>query len=485
VLLVSLALLVQAAQRAHIDRWDFLGPFQCGKTEIDGSPVDITKVAVGDRAKYFSELSNNGKVGWSTVGKGEAQIRVAPQIDWNKIVQGVNSLEVYKFQGWAVSSVVVEESGNFVLSCTGVHTIQFDDDMFIHGDIYSTSQIYQPLSLSRGTHTMRIRVMAKGEVVFQCKLKPTQSFNSLLKIYPPKFAPDLLDGRQLGSWLQVGVTNLDTSPLHDLRFTVPDGSAKLVDSGESDNGKNGSLAPGQTRMYRLQFLVEAVGEKGEKEQCLRFPLMVQAAKGGKGGEEEDARLHAQTAVVLRCRHSAQSFVFSFVDHDGSVAVAAAIKPQQPCASGGGCPVVLTLSGVGATPMSQADSYKYVPKTKKKKKKQKKKGNKKQQQGEDEWRFGLDTAWILAPERAGAHNWEGVGHLSALAALAALNTLGPVSGHPSMAGYDADVQRVLYAGHSRGGHGAMLLATHQPERCIGLQMAAGWINREDYGDANGK
>ena len=35
-------------------------------------------------------------------------------------------------------------------------------------------------------------------------------------------------------------------------------------------------------------------------------------------------------------------------------------------------------------------------------------------GKDKWQFGVRGAWLLAPTRFGAHNWESTGMLSALA-----------------------------------------------------------------------
>ena len=35
----------------------------------------------------------------------------------------------------------------------------------------------------------------------------------------------------------------------------------------------------------------------------------------------------------------------------------------------------------------------------------------------------------------------------------------------------------------GGHGALNLASHFPDRAIGLISLAGWIKKEDYGDSN--
>ena len=37
-------------------------------------------------------------------------------------------------------------------------------------------------------------------------------------------------------------------------------------------------------------------------------------------------------------------------------------------------------------------------------------------------FGVEGAWVLAPSRAGAHNWEGTGYHAALASVDALAVL---------------------------------------------------------------
>ena len=54
------------------------------------------------------------------------------------------------------------------------------------------------------------------------------------------------------------------------------------------------------------------------------------------------------------------------------------------------------------PMNMADSFKY-----------------KDAPHDPDYIFGLPTAWVLAPERDGAHNFEGTGHHTAMSALLAL------------------------------------------------------------------
>ena len=111
-----------------------------------------------------------------------------------------------------------------------------------------------------------------------------------------------------------------------------------------------------------------------------------------------------TARFFAASTRAQSFVFTFPDHDGSVAAAAAILPRAAAASatdlessgadssdqkkhcgtgGAGCryPVLLALSGVGVKVRSQADSHKF-----------------KTSPSDRSYSFGFPDAWILSPQR---------------------------------------------------------------------------------------
>jgi len=105
---------------------------------------------------------------------------------------------------------------------------------------------------------------------------------------------------------------------------------------------------------------------------------------------------------VRCRHAAQSFLFTFLDKEGSVSSAAAIAPFEAkhCPQAG-CGLVLSLSGVGVNPQNQADAHKYM--------------------ADGKWIFGFDKAWLVTPERDGAHNWENYGMGAVWAAIEALIT----------------------------------------------------------------
>jgi len=171
----------------------------------------------------------------------------------------------------------------------------------------------------------------------------------------------------------------------------------------------------------LQSLTTHTTNINLEEKCVRFQLVVRGFFGKKTPSGNglsvvvlERQLNNPIELYLRCRRNDQSFLFSYPDHDGSISFAAAIRPWKPCLpkeaimgsarvetlregeEGGdeaivtkeGCPVLVTLSGVGVKPQNQADSYKY----------QRRAANAKKPAENAKWKFGFENMWILAPER---------------------------------------------------------------------------------------
>ena len=157
----------------------------------------------------------------------------------------------------------------------------------------------------------------------------------------------------------------------------------------------------------------------------------------------------------------ESFLFSFEDHDGSISIAAAVPPTRSrnvsstkeCAHDNSssrlCPVVLSLHGTGVDVQMQADSYPTNLR----------RGGK---------RCATIYVWS-AKCMARSRNERRSPQLGIYWASYCIESPGVSSFYcrknvPSLPG--VDVERVLFAGHSMGGHGSWVQFIHNPDRAIG-------------------
>lgn len=123
----------------------------------------------------------------------------------------------------------------------------------------------------------------------------------------------------------------------------------------------------------------------------------------RGVTEVGHSLVASVDTSFRCRTIDEPFVFTFLDHDGSVSSTGVTAPLGQHMSGiATLPITLSLHGTGVSGQSQAEAYKY------------KTGN------EKHYTFGIADSWLLTPDRHGAHNWEYTGHYTAMSAVAAFS-----------------------------------------------------------------
>ena len=74
--------------------------------------------------------------------------------------------------------------------------------------------------------------------------------------------------------------------------------------------------------------------------------------------------------------------------------------------------------------------------------------------------------------------KGPGRATAFSALRALPEVARQLGGPL-----PDVDRLLCAGHSMGGHGAWLLAIAARDAAIGMVSSASWLREDQYADSN--
>ncbi|XP_071079851.1 uncharacterized protein [Haliotis cracherodii] len=436
-----------------IKDWNFIGPFVIGKMELDGDPIEafggirnVSKYRFRKESKLFSELVPEGEVNWMSYHQKskDQMLKVTPKVNWNDLVSSLGSMGITEWQGWIVGDFAVNvDHLNFIVQCMGVSSVYVDGMLYV-GDLYHRSKFSFGVGLSRGIHSVHIRLRAKVSATFNCVLT-TMSKN--FEVLAPTFLPDLYDGNIFGRYISIPVANYHpTRWVKNFRLMVTDQSeGEMLEMKPLKNEL--AVAPGQIRPFHVKII-----NKSPKILSACRDIEVEIAISTSEGEEN-------FPLNIRCRKAGESFLFTFLDHDGSIQHGAAVQPIRSC-SGQLCPIVLSLHGTTVPPQNQADSYKKMV--------------------DKEFEFGVEHAWLVAPTRHGAHNWEGPGALTAMSAMFALTDIVRDS---AWIEDKADPDHVIFAGHSMGGHGAWHLATHFPDRALALVSLAGWIKKEEYGDSN--
>jgi len=181
--------------------------------------------------------------------------------------------------------------------------------------------------------------------------------------------------------------------------------------------------------------------------------------------------------------------------------------------GGGTPLLVSLHGTGVSGASQADAYKRGRRAFTAARARRLAAAAGAGAGGSAvaaaaaasgggFEFGVEGWLVVAPDRQGAHNWEGphgqgtvaaaVGAAAALvrslrdqarAAAAGATDCAAGAGRDWACAEDADAARVTWAGHSMGGHGAWLALARGPGRAVCSWPAAAWLSKETYSDAN--
>jgi len=301
---------------------------------------------------FFSEIAEGGFVGWTRLkadsGTGAVRLQFPlgekARVDFGRNVQALNRITALEMQGWMVADFNVSRSGRYLLRCSPAHHVEVDDDLrLLHGDVYSRGFAWSAMTLGPGRHTIYIRVRAKGSAALGCTIRaasdPIEVFQTNMH------SPDIVASSLVGSppMLAMHVLNTGTTwrrlSLRVARSQLPPVAHKSWAKGRSaprvtDTAKSFTwLAPGQSLIMTAELAL--VFGDGDVQQtwaelapgdgdCMMVWVHVVEAQGGEGKEaglEEIASAEIKTG--LRCRQAQQSFVFTFRDHDGSPAHAAA------------------------------------------------------------------------------------------------------------------------------------------------------------------
>eukprot|EP00742_Colponemidia_sp_Colp-10_P005048 GILJ01005393.1.p1 GENE.GILJ01005393.1~~GILJ01005393.1.p1 ORF type:complete len:925 (+),score=98.11 GILJ01005393.1:392-2776(+) len=341
------------------------------------------------------------------------------------------------WQGWAVGNLTATADGTALVSCAGVEEY-FIDDIRMRGDMYGSGYGSFPVTLSAGTHIIRVRLSGEGNGGFGCNFHAAQNVDFMF-VEGDDIVPDIVDDRLVSAYASIVLLNLRTKNwLKDVQITCSDARVSVQLLRHIDYPKRSlDLAPAQVMPIHIQLTAK---------EALSCPFNITLSVSADG-------VKAQTrTLVFNCVTYGSPFRFTFLDADHAVHYAVAIPPLNDCPEDGGCPVLLSTHGAGV----KADGGAWVGSYSRK-----------------------NLAWILLPtgKRDFGFDWEGVGRVNALYALSALADIYPRS---SVAPQNkVDVSRVLFAGHSMGGHGCLELCTHEPDRALGCLPAAGWIKHTQY------
>ena len=192
--------------------------------------------------------------------------------------------------------------------------------------------------LSRGAHTLQLRLRSKGSFTFTCNIKLLETQHTF-EVLSPSYLPDLVDGKLFSMFLSIPINNLHGSQWLKVTkvsatkeaFSDLQLSAKLT-----AQDKAFAIAPGQVRPIKILLEYKNGKEQLSDDGICSDVKLVLKINTNKGPDRE-------VVLNLRCRKRSESFLFTFLDHDASVQHGAAIVPLTSCSSGM-CPVLLTLHG---------------------------------------------------------------------------------------------------------------------------------------------
>jgi dienelactone hydrolase len=482
-LLIAVTLTVNVAAADRLSQWSILGPFPIGKGEVDGDP-SCAQVSTNSHNCYsrltprttthdfYSELVPSGKVKWlqlhstqtisrsfsafeEAVSRRENQAVIQFPVDWNDLVTSLSSTSVMEFQATAYAELNIDSPGRFAVHCDSVHSVLIDSSRYLVGDMYGKMEEFSVIKFeSAGLHTIHLRIRAKVQASFACQFVRL-SASDVGRVWQTSIVPDIVDKHLSSPYFAVKVFNSKSHQIHISRVEMVLSSPFNI----TVVGKQ-VVSPGQNLVLALEL--HQLQPNAACPVRLRFRLV-----GRKEGSSKDIHWPA-TDLELRCRSSAsQTFLFTFLDHDGAVTQAgvAVPWPTSRCALSG-CAVTLSLHGTGVSASDQADAYKF-----------------KAAASDKEYTFGVNNSWLLTPHRFGAHNHEQIGLLSAWSAMSALQARVAVWMQQGISKFAVDVNRVLMTGHSMGGHGAWMMATHRPDSALCVVASAGWLAKEHYHDSN--
>jgi pimeloyl-ACP methyl ester carboxylesterase len=484
--------------------WDVLAPFPAGSRELGGDPLEsfggIHTIPRNDGTMYPSELVFGGQVGWTqTKPNQNGWVSVqwnSTYVNWN-LIEGWAGTAGSLFQGWALGDFVVDHTGSYVHYCLGVDRYYVDTFLF-KGDAYGLRQQYNVVHLKSEKHTFYVYLSGMEATSFQCGF--LSSSDSLPLRVVGVLAPDIIVyngvSQLASSFFSLAVVNLDESKrLDKISLTVTDPNLLLVsqdypslESGQSSVinfrlksvnslrchsqhiSSDGQQIPRQRRTptpSRFTHLRPSrLSTAGQLFSSIDSVEDFVTSESASSYYSFNVTLKASNSLnevsypfVLNCYNWTQPYKYTFLDIDHSTQYAVVIPPRHPCnvqpnSTVTRCSILLSLHGAGVDANSDAWKASYIPQ---------------------------NYSWVLLPTNRGifGFDWQGPGRVNVWKGVEWFVSALPGVPPSLKKSYNADAWRIIYTGHSMGGHGCWVVATHYPDRALAVAPAAGWIKMQFY------
>ena len=333
-MVASLAAATAQVQVAR--KWRVAGPFAAGKAERevdvlgnDGLPSDGGPPSTLLSAETFpSEFARGGRVGWQSVQASDSGV-----IDLQSLA-GAQAAYV-----WAIGLLVVKDGG-----CVEVRTSGAVVRAWVGNRSIPLHQAGMRTELGAGSHAITVKAGSSGggALFFALAATPCLTKKAELRILrmlsgdwqvghgkweegPPAYdLPDVVDNRMFSENIHVRVKNSGGTFLKAVRLHVRPSSILAA----SSSPQFVSLAPSQriTLYAPLRIHGDNVSQPLPDDSC---PLPVtldvtaeeapspQTSLGYDHEPTSPTRLQTSITLRLRCRKMDESFLFTFLDADGS------------------------------------------------------------------------------------------------------------------------------------------------------------------------
>lgn len=230
-----------------------------------------------------------------------------------------------------------------VISITAVNFGEFHFfhlEKFNHLNLYlskiKTFHFYRySLQLDIGIHVIKVPLRFAGNGVVKCSIEAS-SGNTNVYHTDKAFTPDFVDGNLFSHYISIPFSNMNNAVRYNIVKSWITSNDFQEEQFSLEVVNNMRLLEGQVIpiIFKMTNNLDSHETKCTKSE-FKFQLKIKL----------DQERVETLALVFRCRRSDESFLFTFLDHDGSVQQAAAVKPLKPCALLN-CPVMLTLHGTG-------------------------------------------------------------------------------------------------------------------------------------------